>query len=294
MSKVTGRQVGDAPPGPGTWTVGGDLTVQSKPSSRSSSVLNDLINKLPFEMHIPGGYQFCGPGTRLEKRLSLGNTGKNKLDSLCKEHDVEYTVSSELAVRHAADRRLAEGAWKRVKAKDASFGEKAAAYLVHNVMKAKTKLGMGVKCPRPKKNLKKIQFKGGVVKPIALKLKSGKIEDLKRGSKLALQAARKAIQRAGGSKKINLPRVMPIPKRGGFLPFLLPVFAGLSALGGLAGGAAGIAKAVNAAKSAQKQLQESQRHNQTMEAIAMRGNKSGSGLYLKPYKKGLGLYIQKN
>lgn len=164
-------------------------------------------------------------------------------------------------------------------------------------MKVKTKLGRGVKpkkCPRPRlKKMKRVPFKGGVVKQIALKLKPRKIEDLKKGSKLALLAARKTVQQIGGSKKVNLPRVMPIPKRGGFLPFLLPMFAGLSALGGLAGGASGIYKAVNAAKTAQKQLDESERHNKTMEAIAM-GGKSGSGLYLKPYKKGLGLYIQKN
>ncbi|KYN09174.1 hypothetical protein ALC57_18713 [Trachymyrmex cornetzi] len=34
------------------------------------SLLNRAINALPFELHIPG-YQFCGPGTRLTKRLAM-------------------------------------------------------------------------------------------------------------------------------------------------------------------------------------------------------------------------------
>lgn len=54
----------------------------------------------------------------------------------------------------------------------------------------------------------------------------------------------------------------------GILP-LVPLFAGLSALGTLTGGAAAVANAVNTSKNAQKKLDESQRHNQTMEAIAL-------------------------
>lgn len=87
-------------------------------------------------------------------------------------------------------------------------------------------------------------------------------------------------------KKIRPARVINIPKRGGFLP-LIPIFAGLSALGALSGGAAGIAKAVQDANAAKSQLEESQRHNKTMEAIAM-----GKGLYLKPYKTVLGLFLR--
>lgn len=89
-------------------------------------------------------------------------------------------------------------------------------------------------------------------------------------------------------KKVKPPRVIEVPKTGGILP-LIPIFAGLSALGALSGGAAGIAKAVNDAKAAKQELEESQRHNKTMEAIALRGK----GLYLKPYKSGLGLFLKK-
>ena len=68
---------------------------------------------------------------------------------------------------------------------------------------------------------------------------------------------------------------------------MIPLFAGLSATGALAGDAAGIAKTVNDAKAAKRQLEESQRHNSAMEAIAF-----GKGLYLKPHKTGYGIYLK--
>ena len=73
---------------------------------------------------------------------------------------------------------------------------------------------------------------------------------------------------------------------GGLLP-LIHFFAGLSATCALAGGAAGVIKAINETKAAESQLEESRRHNKTMEAIAF-----GKGLYMKPYKTGFGLYMK--
>ncbi|KAL7294509.1 hypothetical protein TKK_0012500 [Trichogramma kaykai] len=103
--------------------------------------------------------------------------------------------------------------------------------------------------------------------------------------KSAISGAREAVKKAGGRKKVKIPRVLPVSgKIGGALPFLIPLFAGLSAVGALGGGAAGIAKAVNDAKAAERQLHETKKHNRKMEAIAL-----GKGLYLKPYKTGLGL-----
>lgn len=89
----------------------------------------------------------------------------------------------------------------------------------------------------------------------------------------------------------NELRVIPVPKQGAALP-LIPIFAGLSALGALMGGSASIANAAVSASRAKKDFAESKRHNQTMEAIAIGENsKTGSGLYLRPYKSGLGLYL---
>ncbi|KYQ54680.1 hypothetical protein ALC60_06445 [Trachymyrmex zeteki] len=46
-------------------------------SAYGTGLLNKTINALPFEVHIPG-YQFCGSGTRLAKRLARGDRGAMK------------------------------------------------------------------------------------------------------------------------------------------------------------------------------------------------------------------------
>ncbi|KYN42485.1 hypothetical protein ALC56_03031, partial [Trachymyrmex septentrionalis] len=101
------------------------------------------------ELHIPG-YQFCGPGTRLPKRLARGDAGITPLDAACREHDIAYSHSNDLTDRHAADNILAEKARKRITASDSALGERAAAAAAWAEMKAKTKIGMGMK---PKKTM---------------------------------------------------------------------------------------------------------------------------------------------
>lgn len=254
-------------------------------------LLNRAINSLPIELHIPG-YNFCGPGTKLKKRLLRGDNGINDLDNACKEHDISYSKSkSDLKLRHHADKILQEKAWSRVVSKDASIKEKAAALAVTNAMKIKQKLGMGIK----RKNKKKLNMKletnhnmfRKAIRSASAAIKKSKIKNTSTAIKVALKAAKKIIK----GKKPNIKsRIIPIPKTGGILPFLIPLFAGLSAAGALAGGAAGITKAVTSANAAKKKLHESERHNKMMEAIAL-GKKDGKGLYLKPYRKGLGLYL---
>lgn len=257
---------------------------------RGKGLLNSALNKLPFELHLPG-YQYCGPGTKLAKRLARGDPGINPLDAACKEHDIAYSKYRETSDRHIADRILAEKAWKRVISKDTSFGERANALLVTNAMKAKIKFGMGAKAKiqtgtTQKKNELRPSFRGAVRNARKV-LKMKKPKDLLEATKIALSAAKDVIRRK--KKTITTPRVIPVPKVGGVLPFLIPLFAGLSAIGALSGGAAGIAKAVNAASNARQQLEEGKRHNETMEAIAL--GKPGHGLFLKPYRKGLGLFL---
>lgn len=243
-------------------------------------LVNSLINKLPIELHLPG-YQYCGPGTKLEKRLARGDPGINPLDAACKEHDIAYSKNREnLKARNAADKVLAERAWKRVTDSDATFGEKAAAWGVTNIMKAKRKFGMGIRKAKKKNaGLKKII--GAAKKAMIRSTDSHAV------IKSALRGAREAIKKVGGKRKLQTPRILAVPRKtGGFLPFLVPIFAGLSAAGALSGGAASIAKAVTAAQAAKHNLEENKRHNKTMEAISL-----GKGLHLKPYKKGFGLHI---
>lgn len=100
--------------------------------------VNSLINKLPIELHLPGGYQYCGPGTKLEKRLARKDPGINPLDAACKNHDIAYAQHpTNLSARHQADNQLEQAAWSIFKSKDASVGEKAAAWFVTTAMKGK-------------------------------------------------------------------------------------------------------------------------------------------------------------
>lgn len=109
---------------------------------RGDGLLNSAINNLPFELHLPG-YNFCGPGTKLKKRLERGDIGVNPLDEACKEHDISYSINKELSDRHKADQILLQKALHRFSMKDVAWKEKLAALGVVAAMKTKIKLGMG-------------------------------------------------------------------------------------------------------------------------------------------------------
>ena len=71
--------------------------------SGSGNIVNRLIDKLPVELHLPG-YNYCGPGTRLERRLARNDQGINPLDSACKQHDIAYATHKGLEERQRADK----------------------------------------------------------------------------------------------------------------------------------------------------------------------------------------------
>lgn len=236
-------------------------------------VINSVINKLPIELHIPG-YKFCGPGTRLKERLERGDVPINPLDYSCREHDIAYSQNKEsLEGRHKADKILQKSAWKRAKDSKASIGERVSAAAVAGIMKTKRLIGAGHKQVCLRKILNEVKKK-------SKKSKENMLEE-------AVLAARKAVKKIGGKKKLRVPRVLPVPKVGGVIP-LVPIFAALSAAGALSGGIANVVKAVNRTKVAQRELDEKKRHNKTMEKIAL-----GKGLYLQPFRKGLGIHYKK-
>lgn len=276
-------------------------------------LINKIIDKLPFEMHVPG-YQYCGPGTKLKKRLARGDPGKNKLDQACMMHDIAYESKND-TVRREADKMLAKEAWRRVKSKDASLGEKATALAVAGAMKAKIHIpkvvvGRGLKnqntkpkqSMKSKKNVKLNNNKTSNIYKKAVRSASKQLKEineptnLETAAKIALKAAKMVVKRnkeqGASNEEPKQQRVIPVPKIGGVLP-LIPIFAGLSALGSLVGGTSAVVNAVNNTKNAKKQLEENERHNKTMEAILLGNAKKGQGIYLKPYRKGLGLYIKK-
>jgi len=89
------------------------------------------------------GYQYCGPGTKLGKRLARDDKGINPLDSACRDHDIAYEHSISIANRNKADNILEQRAWDRFKSKDSSLKEKTVAWGVTTAMKAKRKIGGG-------------------------------------------------------------------------------------------------------------------------------------------------------
>lgn len=276
---------------------------------KGKGLLNTIINKLPVELHIPG-YNFCGPGTKLRKRLDRGDKGINPLDEACKEHDIAYAQSEDLFKRHVADEKLYKKAVERMKSKDAAVGERITSSLVAGLMKGKTKLGMGLtrrgKTRKYRRFIRKrkgryggaLSFLKAMKKARSALGRRARVRSVLDNSKIAYRS----LKRWGDKGKILPPRsrIIPIPKTGGFLP-LIPLFAALGALGSLGGGAAAIAKAVNEAKEAKEKLAETVRHDRAMEA-----NKSGGlygkpytgygipigkGLYVKPYKAGCGIQL---
>lgn len=274
-------------------------------------LINTLVDSLPFEAHVPG-YQYCGPGTNLAKRLARGDPGINKLDAACKVHDIAYSAHKGDRERAEADKKLSEEAWKRVKSLDAGIGERGVALAVAAAMKGKiglSKLGRGLKkrlsCTGrrrkaarsgTKKVIKRSSVKKGKKKKkAASKCCSFKkmIAHAKKTMKMAkpksadyaINTALAAAKSLSNAANVSSPRIIPVPKSGGVLP-LVPIFAGLSALGSLAGGAANIIRAIKSTDDGRQMLKRN-----GSGSVAVGSSRSGSGLYLKPYKNGYGLYL---
>lgn len=151
-----------------------------------SSVVNKAIDLLPLELHLPG-YNYCGPGTNLSKRLSRGDKGINPLDEACKIHDIAYSRFSDSENRRQADKQLASKAWERVKASDSSIGERAAALAVTAAMKTKTALGSGKR--KSKKAPKK--GKGLYLKPYPKRGSGAKKKTTKGGGRVKKRCQKK-------------------------------------------------------------------------------------------------------
>ena len=266
---------------------------------RGYGFLNKIIDNLPVELHIPG-YQYCGPGTKLKDRLNRGDPGINPLDVACKEHDIAYSQNTNLSERHAADKILIEKASKRVSAKDANLSEKVVALAVSKIINLKRKMGMSLGKNKNNKKIKKMKNKKKKNKKSGKGLRkkttfrniinsTKKLMNRKKDTiNTAIAGARYAVKKAGGKKNILIPRIIPIPtKMGGILP-IIPIFAGLSALGTIVGGVSSVVKAANAVNSIKKERVGSGAYFKPFSINI------GDGVYLKPYRTGLGLYLSKN
>ena len=78
-----------------------------KNDATGGSFLNTLVNKLPFEMHLPV-HNFTGPGTKLYTRLNPDGTPKewskliplNRVDSAAYHHDLCYSKHDDTKTRN--------------------------------------------------------------------------------------------------------------------------------------------------------------------------------------------------
>lgn len=233
-------------------------------------LVNNIINYLPFELHLPG-YNYCGPGTKLSERIKREDKGVNKLDEYCKQHDIAYMKSQNLVDRHRADKILMKMAKKRARSSHASAGEKLAANLVNKSMLIKVANGSGLK--------KKFKNIVSIAKKHIRKAKP-------KCKKAALQLAFAAVKELAAESNIEIPRVIPLPKTRGFLP-LLPIVTGLTAASRIVKKSSAIARVLKKFQTAQKVWNEAKRYNQHFETISV-----GEGLELKPYKNGLGIFAQ--
>ena len=82
---------------------------KSKPKRRRQRGLGfdiqKLLGKTGIEFHWPG-YQYMGPGTKLKKRLKRGDLGINRLDSIAKQHDIDYSRAQNLQDKWKADTKM--------------------------------------------------------------------------------------------------------------------------------------------------------------------------------------------
>ena len=73
------------------------------------------------EKHMPG-MNFCGPGTNVTRRMRNGVQPMDKLDALCRKHDIDveprgpYLSKGNPRLLRASDRRLLRGARRLLKA----------------------------------------------------------------------------------------------------------------------------------------------------------------------------------
>lgn len=122
-------------------------------------IINKALNVLPLpEMHmksavgsekVPNGsfndtgkYSFCGPFTKLKKRLLEGYRGINTLDKACMKHDIAYALHSDTPSRNYYDDVLS-GAASNIALDDKTPNyEKQDAKTVNAVMAVKSRFGL--------------------------------------------------------------------------------------------------------------------------------------------------------
>jgi len=115
-------------------------------ASAGAGFLNNLINKLPFEMHLPG-LNFTGPGTKLDKRLNPDLKPKswsmpiNRVDNAAYHHDLCYAKHDDTATRNGVcDKDMLSDLHGIV---NPTLREKIDKSIVSKIINSKVNFGMG-------------------------------------------------------------------------------------------------------------------------------------------------------
>ena len=117
-----------------------------KSDATSESFLNTLVNKLPFEMHLPG-HNFTGPGTKLYKRLNLDGTPKewnipiNRVDNAAYHPDLCYSKHDDTKARNEVCDKTMLGELNGIV--HPTLKEKNGKLIVGKLINAKVKFGIG-------------------------------------------------------------------------------------------------------------------------------------------------------
>lgn len=119
----------------------------TKKQTKGGDLVGWVQDKLnPPEMHVPG-YQYCGPFTKLEKRLKRGDPGINRVDQACKKHDIAYSKTKDTKQRHVADEELLNDINSIENPTNGLYplGENQARVVIKPIIKAKKTFGLGTK-----------------------------------------------------------------------------------------------------------------------------------------------------
>ena len=136
----------------GTCVICGTIKMQFIKAQEAGSLLHEVINNLPVEMHLPG-HNFMGPITKLKKRLNPHLTPKkwsepiNRVDKAAYHHDICYLKNDDTATRNCDENMLKELECIY----NPSLQERLDKSIVSKLNGTKVKFGMGDK--------KKVQWK---------------------------------------------------------------------------------------------------------------------------------------
>ena len=266
-------------------------------AKHGSGLVNRMIDNLPFPLHLPG-YNYAGPGTPLERHLEVGVKPTNKLDEAAMHHDIAYSKNKDTGTRTIADRILENRAWERVKAPDASLGEKANAWLVTNAMKLKRLTGQGIgeencnyiqhRINLDDKDKQKLAEAVQHHQPVTVMIRNERTKDAVSNEILVpvTQYQLRKLKNAKTNIKLTFSKrqIQYMSKEGGFLPALLAAAPAVTAV------VTSLFKAYNDKKTNDRLIEEKMRHNRAMEETS---KPTGSGVYLRKKPIGSGVYLRK-